>query len=53
MRDFIITTIIALVAAKAKSQAKETSERQQVGKKAVGQNHPERAQEGARERSSH
>jgi len=54
MRYFIITTIIALAAAKAKSQAKDKLDRQKekVGKKPVCRKQLEATRECAIERSS-
>jgi len=52
MRYYLITTIIALAAAKVKSQAKDKSDRQEVRKNPVGRKHFERTREGASERSS-
>ena len=47
MRDFIITTIIALAAAKAKSQVKDNLNNQKVRKKQERREQPEGTREVA------
>ncbi|CAB1085343.1 hypothetical protein D1AOALGA4SA_12832 [Olavius algarvensis Delta 1 endosymbiont] len=53
MRHFILTTIIALAAAKAKSQANEKLDRQQVRKKPVGRQQLKEKREGLNNGAGH